>query len=91
MKPFRRGMTVLERQKLREQVLAQHLRVAQQRAAEYGLTVRCREAMKAAADRDSARAKALHSSCHGEDTGTGCLCHCHDRARPAQVVSGNAG
>jgi len=86
MKPLRRGMSLADRVKLRQQALERQLRLAYQRAGEYGLSEQCRLAM---AVKEPGQAKELHDSCRSEDTGgTGCLCPHHDVA--TGVVSGVA-
>lgn len=71
-------MTIHQRRKYREEVLARELERAYRQAAIYHLTISCRNAM-AVAGQDPARARELHQSCIGEEWGhPGCLCYCHD-------------
>jgi hypothetical protein len=71
MRRLRRHMTILERRKLREEILARELALAHQRASEAGLTLRCQDAMRLTG--------VQHASCEAEDPGgAGCLCQCHD-------------
>jgi hypothetical protein len=83
---LRQGLPVLERDKMRAEIARKQLQLAQHRAAEYGLSITCREALEAAGD----LARKLHGKCRGEDPGgTGCLCGCHD-VRDTAVLSGVA-
>jgi hypothetical protein len=85
---LRRGLTVLERDKLRAEILERQMRLAVTRAAEYGLTGMCREAMRLAEAGE--RSGALHRSCGAEEPGgLGCLCPCHD-VRDTAVAAGSA-
>lgn len=78
---FKRGMTVLDRRLLREDVMVREIALAHKRAREYRLTPVCREAM-AETGSHPVLARRLHGSCKGEDpAGTGCLCQCHDDDR----------
>lgn len=82
---LRRGMTLRQRQQLRQDVLARQLRLAYDRAAAYGLCPVCTEAM----EQDGEPARALHGSCQGEKPGgLGCLCACNDVAG-GMTVSGS--
>jgi hypothetical protein len=83
-------MTILERDKLRAEVLKRHLDLAYVRAAEYGLSGPCREAMHLTGS-EPGRARELHAACGGEDPmGLGCLCLCHD-VRDTSVATGCSG
>jgi len=83
-------MTVLDRQHLREQVMERQLRLAVDRAAEYGLSQPCRQAMAMSRAGCADRARALHAECTAEEAGgIGCLCLCHD-TRETAVISGFA-
>lgn len=65
-----RGMTLAERQELRERIRQRALEDAERRIAESGLTLRCRNA---------GDDKGSHAICQGESPGgAGCLCTCHD-------------
>ena len=80
---MRRGMTIIARRKLREEILEKETARAYERAQEAGRTLRCRDAMRAMAS-DPALARSQHSMCQGEEVmGSGCLCECHD------VITGN--
>lgn len=85
---LRRGLTVRQRQKLREEILERQLTLARKHAAEYGLSIPCRKGLLAYGE----LATGLHGSCRGEEPpgGGGCLCHCHDDYRGG-VESGIAG
>lgn len=86
MKPLRQGMSLADRMALRQEVLQRQLRLAYQRAGEYGLSEPCRLAM---AVKEPGKAKELHDSCRLEvPGGLGCLCPHHDVA--TGVVSGVA-
>ena len=86
MMSLRRGMTLLQRQRLREQVLERQLKIAYERAARYGLSGACAKAMDAVGE----EARELHETCSAElPGGLGCLCNHHDVARvEGHVVSG---
>lgn len=89
MKRLRRGMTVLDRQKLREEVIRAELQRAYERAARYGLSMRCARAMLMTGG-DPELVRAEHGRCRGEEPGgAGCLCQCHDDSRGG-VISGAA-
>ncbi len=79
MRKLRRHMTILERRKLREEILARELQQAHRRADEAGLTMKCSMAMRLTGSRPE-EARRLHASCTAEEppNGTGCLCHHHD-------------
>jgi hypothetical protein len=79
-------MTVLDRQKMREEILDAELDRARERAAKVGRTLTCNQGMMAW----GALAAEMHGSCTGEDLGgAGCLCECHDEHRGG-VESGTA-
>jgi len=83
------GMTVADRDRLREEVLTRQLTLAYKRVGEYGLSTECRDAM-AATGAQPWRARELHGSCQGEQTGgPGCLCVCHD-VRDTAVITGTS-
>lgn len=79
---MRRGMTLAERQELREQIRQRAMADAERWIAESGLTLRCREAG------DDRR---MHAMCLGESppAGVGCLCTCHDN--PGVTIERNEG
>ncbi len=84
---FHRGMTIAERQKVREEVIKREVQQAYKRAAEAHLTDKCRRAMVLTGERPD-EARELHESCKGEEYGSsGCLCTCHD-AYGGSVVTG---
>lgn len=83
-------MTVLDRDKLRREVLERQLALAYRRAAEYGLSTQCRLAMEVTG-KDPGKARELHDACRGEEIGgIGCLCLHHD-VRDTAVASGCSG
>jgi len=91
VKKLKRGMRLLDRQHLREQVMERQLKLAVDRAAEYGLSQPCRQAMAMSLAGCPDRAAALHAECQAEEPGgTGCLCLCHD-VRDTAVVTGCSG
>jgi hypothetical protein len=64
------GLPAVRRQELRALILAKEHELADKRAREAGLTLRCQ---RASAGHDD------HRLCRGEMPGnTGCLCSCHD-------------
>jgi hypothetical protein len=75
MHSLRRHMTILERRKLREEILAKELARAHRQAARAGLTMKCEYAMRLTGS-DPAGARRLHADCKGEEPprGAGCLC-----------------
>lgn len=76
---LRRGMTVLDRQKLREEIQQAFLDKARKAASEVGRSLTCIRGMQAWGE----TAAHLHGQCAGElpPKGTGCLCECHDDNR----------
>lgn len=68
---IRRGLSLAERQEMRELIRQRAMAEAERRIAESGLTIHCREA---------GDSKGAHAMCRGESppVGTGCLCTCHD-------------
>lgn len=83
---LRRGMTVLERQKLREEILQAFLDRARKQAGEAGRSVTCIRGMQS----HGKTAAYLHGRCVGEvQPNSGCLCECHDDNRGG-VASGTA-
>jgi hypothetical protein len=66
-----RGMSLAERQELREQIRQRAVARAERIAAEACLTIRCQRASEGRDD---------HRLCQGESSpaATGCLCTCHD-------------
>jgi hypothetical protein len=76
---MKRGMTILERRKLRAEILEKEMARAYERAQGAGLTLVCRDAMRVTGS-DPGMARGLHARCVGESslTGGGCLCQCHD-------------
>lgn len=83
---FRRGMTVLERQQYREEMLQRAVDRAVRQAQRVHRSLTCNDAMQAWGE----TAAKLHGSCRGEEPGgIGCLCECHDDHRSG-VESGTA-
>lgn len=71
-------MTIHERRKWREQVLAEELARAHRRAGFKRLTPSCIVAMELTGSKP-AEARELHRSCKEEEPGgKGCACLCHD-------------
>lgn len=68
---LRRGLSLAERQVMREDIRRRALADAELHAFAAGITLRCQRAMTG---RDN------HTLCRGESppAGTGCLCTCHD-------------
>jgi hypothetical protein len=68
---LQRGMSLAERQEMREQIRQRAFADAERKAAESGLTLRCQRASEGRDD---------HAICKGESppAGGGCLCTCHD-------------
>jgi hypothetical protein len=85
---FRRGMTIEQRRKLREEILQRQLERARRTAENSRLSPRCQDAMRLAVS-GSPEAAAAHARCEGESspTGAGCLCLCHDTVT-GEVVAG---
>lgn len=78
-KTFRRGLTVLQRQKFRQLVLERELETARRKAATMYVSITCRNALAATGAEDPEYVRALHQQCKGELPGNiGCLCPCHD-------------
>lgn len=72
---MKQGLTVHQRQKLREEILQSYLAKAQEDAANARLSITCRRAMRETGN----VAALLHEACKGEEPGNGgCLCHHHD-------------
>ena len=91
MKKLKRGMLLLDRQRLREKVMERQLKLAVERATGYGLSQTCRRAMAMGLAGCTDRAAVLHAECQAEEPGgTGCLCLCHD-VRDTAVVTGCSG
>lgn len=94
---MRRGMSLADRQQLREQIGLQLMRRALRQASATYRSAECREAMQALNMGDSEAAAHLHKACAAEGAGgRGCLCECHDpavwaRETASGVVSGSAG
>jgi hypothetical protein len=87
MTTFRRGMTILARQHLREEILTWEVERARTRASEKNLTGACRDAMLVMSV-DPAKARGLHAGCKAEEYGgVGCLCLCHDEVT-GEVITG---
>jgi hypothetical protein len=79
---MRRGLTYLDRQKLRRLVYAREVDKARQRAMAWKLSPQCRGALALMAT-EPGLASGMHQECKQEEIGgKGCLCTCHD------VVSG---
>jgi hypothetical protein len=79
-------MTVLDRQRLREDITIKELQKAHQRAREVGLSITCVMGMSSHGEEAAWR----HGECKGEEPGNrGCLCLCHDDNRGG-VESGTA-
>lgn len=96
MTRMRRGLSLQQRQRMREEAGLRLMRRALARASAYCRSAECRQAMVAASVGDSVLAAELHKSCKAEDPdGRGCLCECHDPAAEARasggVVSGSGG
>lgn len=86
---FRRHMSVVDRRRLREEVMQRELRVAQRRALLYKLSETCTLAMGLILDGQPEKAADVHYQCHEEELGgAGCLCPCHDTSHGG-VVSGS--
>ncbi len=76
---FRRGMTLLAREKLREQIRNAEMERAVRRAENMYLSASCRNAMALTGTEDPEYVRDLHGQCRGEIPGaSGCLCRCHD-------------
>lgn len=77
-------MTVLERQKLRQEIMQTFLDNAKVQASQAGRSLTCIRGMQAWGE----TAAGLHGACRGEEPGNGgCLCECHDDGRGG-VISG---
>lgn len=89
MTRFRRGMTVLDRRKLREELLQREVERAYRRAFTRHVSPSCVNAMDVTGS-EPATARSLHAACWGEHPNSvGCLCPCHDEDRGG-VESGGA-
>ncbi len=71
---MRAGMTLAERQELRQHYLDKALAAARVEAARVYRSIRCQFAQQ----------PSDHDSCRGESSANGCLCPCHDPA-PAET------
>lgn len=88
MTSFKQGMTITQRRRLREEILARHLEKAREEAARARLTLTCRNAMYYTS-RDPAEAVRFHARCKAEERGgTGCLCLCHDTIEDGSLEAG---
>lgn len=78
MQRFKRGMTIKDRQEIRNQVLMRELVKARIRAGEYRVSDKCVIAMEIMSTAPE-MAREYHAKCTGEKPGApGCLCLCHD-------------
>lgn len=79
---FRRGMTVLERRKYRDEVIKRELEAAYHRASVHRMSETCRRAMATTRSANPELARELHEKCRAEEPGgPGCLCEHHDEDR----------
>ena len=82
---MRRGLTYLERVKLRALAYEREVTKARQRAMAWKLSPQCRGAL-ALMSTEPGLAAGMHSECKEEEPGgKGCLCMCHDL--PSEGVS----
>lgn len=72
---FRRGLTFVQREKLRAHILETELERARKRAAHANVCTVCRAALTATGVEASDYVKLLHDQCRAEQPGgSGCLC-----------------
>ncbi len=72
------GLPLARRQEIRALILRREHELADKRAREAGLTLRCQHADRYADPQDRA---SEHRRCLGEEPGnSGCLCSCHDQS-----------
>lgn len=76
---LRRNLTYDQRVNLRKDVYQREAANAMKRAAKWGLSPECLQAMAYLTSGDPSLMPAAHESCKAEDHGgKGCMCQCHD-------------